>query len=115
MEYYNYYIDGIPEPIGKLRSDRKVLIKVCRPEHFFIKFNGFGINKEALDILLRKGLIQIRVKYLRKNASGFELYKVSAKVWQSEGVVYKNNIPPFDLQYILPKSKMTLCDSQKLI
>ena len=103
MKYHNIKIGNIT--IGKLREDGRILVKFCDKRHYFVKYRGFGMNKELLDKLIENGLIQIKIRY-KKSGGGVDEYKVSAKVWQQEGILHQNEIEPYDWQYILPLEKM---------
>ena len=103
MKYQEIKIGNIT--IGKLREDGRILVKFCDKRHYFVKYRGFGMNKELLDKLIERGLIQIKIRYKKTN-NKIEEYKVAAKVWQREGILHQNEIEPYDWQYILPKDKM---------
>jgi len=41
--------------------------KVCRPEHFMVKYQGFGISEEELDLLDRRGVKLVLINYVGKD------------------------------------------------
>jgi hypothetical protein len=65
--------------------------------HFFIKYNGFGLNKGLINELLRKGVNRIMIKYYSRN--GIKNYLVNTKTVKEKGTPYKH--PKFEPQYII--------------
>jgi len=93
-------------PVGSIRKDG--FFQTWRePCHFFRKYHGFGLNKEALEYIEKLYPNQchgIRIEYHGQN--GVIHYYSIPKDWFERGTPYKNDIFPHDAQFILDSSLM---------
>ena len=62
--------------------------KICKPEHFFKKYRGFGINKEELKEIEEQGIKTIRIIYIGENN---HIYQASTRQYQEKAIEYDNN------------------------
>lgn len=94
----------------KGRGYRKAYTSKRRPNHFFIKFNGFGIDSGILKDLIAKKIDWIVIDYLGKR--GRVLFTASVDDWLLKGIPvqytkdYEEQSATFGRQIILSKKFM---------
>ena len=84
--------------IGRLSEDKKRFITHRFPGHFFIKHQGWGFNKELIDLLIKLKVEKIILIYKRKDG-GETLYQTSPNKVRERGTLIKEK--DFEEQYIL--------------
>lgn len=82
--------------VGELTKREYITIRT--PEHFFIKFQGFGLSSAILEMLIAKQIPLIRLFY--KSKGGLQVYITTPKEWIQYGITYKHR--DFEEQVILP-------------
>lgn len=63
--------------------------KLCRPEHYMIKYNGFGISETILSKLQDEGIKIVRIIYMGKR--GTEFYLATTKQFLESEKKHLNN------------------------
>ena len=84
--------------IGRLSEDKKRFITHRFPGHFFIKHQGWGFNKELIDLLIKLKVEKIILIYKRKDG-GETLYQTTPNKVRERGTLIKEK--DFEEQYIL--------------
>lgn len=87
---------------------------VRRPEHYFIKYHGFGLNHEILVNLLREWSIEwIIIHY--KGVKGDKYLLSNIDTWFNSTIRVEytkdvgNEMETYSSQVILPEKEMELC------
>ena len=91
---------------GKLVGDIDRLtdtyITIRKPEHFMIKYSGFGISEEVLGVLIENGVKEIKIIYFGKETIKYIVpiskYITSNKTFDFQG----------DFQYFVSISEMSV-------
>ena len=79
-----------------------------RKEHFFRKFNGFGISKSILEWLNRNGIYKVLIIYENEDKSEV-LLKSDITQWIYSGIEWVDSSNGFaDVQLVLPVLEMEI-------
>lgn len=98
------YLDG--KLVGRAVGD--VYITKRRKEHYFRKFNGFGISKRILDELNSRGIYRIIIIYKNEDSSEI-LLKSDVMQWLFNGIEWVDTSEGYeDLQLVLPVIEMEI-------
>jgi len=84
--------------IGRLSEDKKRFITYRFPGHFFVKYQGWGFNRELIDLLIEQKVEKIVLIYKRKDG-GETLYQTTPNRVKERGTLIKEK--DFEEQYIL--------------
>lgn len=80
-------------------TEGKTYVTIRRPEHFFRKYNGFGMSTQLLKILKNHGVAWIWVRYEKTDGSTSN-YLAALEDFYAHGIPYTDR--SVDTQLILP-------------
>lgn len=80
----------------------KVYQKYCKPEHFIVKYRGFGISQSILDQLEENNVKYVRIIYEGKN--GIEVYLTTLDTYLKSLKTFMNKND--DLQRFVTRTDM---------
>jgi len=99
--------DNMPKGKNKLFLGKKLskdtFLTERKPEHFYKKYQGFGLNVGLLKKLKEQNVKHIVIRYKGKES---HTYKSSVMVWEKYGTKVKNEMKPHDVQLVLETDKM---------
>lgn len=93
--------------IGKLTKDKngfKKLHVIRKPKHYFRKYQGFGFNKELIQLMIKRNVKVIQLDYHSKNS--VKKHFVNPKTVLKKGIEY--NHKDFEPQLIIKEKDMIL-------
>ena len=90
-----HYLDRC---VGLFNAKTRIFTTHRSPQHFFIKFNGFGISRQVLIWLLQHGCAMVQIEYTKKDRKQ-ELYEATPRAFQNLGKEWTDL--QFDKQLIL--------------
>lgn len=88
-------------PLVTYKPDSKTLVRRVDSNHFFGKFQGYGLNSELVDYMQEKTSEETPL-YIVKNNTG-EVWKTKIKDWKMQSVKVNYG---YGEQYILPVRSM---------
>lgn len=65
--------------------------KICKPEHFMTKYQGFGISEYILDMLIQKDIKIIQIIYLGKTKTEVYITTTRQYINSNKKHTYKEN------------------------
>lgn len=89
--------------VGQVREDEYHTDR--KPEHFFVKYRGFGISDEVLYELIALGIKNICLTYHSK--ASLLQYRSSVRDFLNIGIPFTDPSNPGDSQHILPVACMS--------
>ena len=92
--------------MGRIRGliENGIYVTERRPEHFFIKYQGFGLSKKILDVLEQKRIKKMSIIYKGKKTIR---YLVNLEDFRKFGIPYTDTTEEKpDEQLILNKKHM---------
>lgn len=116
------YLNKDGKQIGSLVEDNQgttYYMSPRRPAHYFIKFNGFGIDKALMRWLLNERIIHILIRYDGKKGRKW-LHSIIDD-WVMDGQVYgtakevEDETQTYGEQIILAEDKMKVLGESKLV
>jgi hypothetical protein len=75
-----------------------IYISVRKPQHFFIKYNGFGLTENLLEYIKQEGATHVKIRYLGKK--GEEIWLTPVENFNYYGTAYYNKL---DKQLVLTR------------
>lgn len=87
--------------IGEIRN--KTFLTHRGPEHFFRKFNGFGMSEEVYKLLLKQGVYEVVIVY-KDEYRRVTQYHCFLPDFEYDGIVYLDQGE--DKQFVLSIDKM---------
>ena len=79
--------------VGRITENNE-FVKVCRKEHFFRKYAGFGISWDVLNDLRQKGIENIKIIFEDKQGIG-KIYKTTVSAYLLHGRIVRNKKADF--------------------
>lgn len=81
----------------------KIYQKICKSEHFFKQYRGFGISKTELKEIINEGIKIIQIIYMGKKET--EVFIATTKQYSKSEKEYNNN---GDIQKIVSVGEMII-------
>ncbi len=99
--------DNMPKEKNKLflgeKLSKDTFLTERKPEHFYKKYQGFGLNVGLLKKLKEQNVKHIVIRYKGEES---HTYKSCVMVWEKYGTKVKNEMKPHDVQLVLETDKM---------